>query len=92
MLLAALPKDWYRKPFTVRGLQLTFGKVDLLSDGERMTVDFSSPIPANVELVRRDKDSLTAEDLIVGEEFVESIHGNRLILKAGITHAEFVIR
>ena len=91
MLLAALPKDWYRKPFTVRGLQLTFGKVDLLSDGKRLTVDFSSPIPANVELVRRDKDSLTAEDLIVGAEFVESIHGNRLILKTGITHAEFII-
>ena len=92
MLLAALPKKWYSLPFKAIKIGYSGGTVDIVSDGKRVTVDFSSPVPEGCELVWRAKDKLDISDITVGEEFITEIRENKVILKSGITHAEFEIK
>ncbi len=89
MLLAALPKKWYSLSFQAKKIGYSGGTVDIVSDGNRVTVDFSSPSPDGCELVWRAKDKLTLSDVLVGKEFISEIRNNKIILKSGITHAEF---
>lgn len=59
--------------------------------GGCVRVGFSSPITRNVELVWRKKERITKEDILSGMEFAESFIDNRIILKKGLTYAEFQI-
>jgi hypothetical protein len=89
-LLSALPRDWYGKPFSVLGLGTSYGRLDVLSDGEYITVRSEFGMPRGTELVWRCKDTLTREDILVGGEAVESVCGNVLTLCEGIK--EFKIK
>ncbi|MBE6645428.1 MAG: hypothetical protein E7612_08650 [Ruminococcaceae bacterium] len=91
-LLSALPKKWYNKPFSVKGIGYSYGTVDIVSDGKTLSITFSSPTKSSVELVWRAKDKITLDDITVGREFVEDINGNRIILKASVSHINLSIK
>ncbi len=91
-LLSALPKEWYSKEFEAKGIGYSGGKIDLVSDGESISVKFSSPSPEGCKLVWRAADEITRDNISSGEEYVESICGNEIILKSGITQARIVIK
>jgi len=84
-LLTALPKDWYTKEFSALGIGYSGGKLDIISDGEGVSVKFYSPAPEGTVLVWRTKDEVAMEDITAGAEFIEEIRGNKLVLKAGVT-------
>ena len=87
VLLGALPREWYKKPFRVSGVGYSNGTASISSDGESITLDFSAPTEDDALLTLRHKDTLTAADIVDGVQYVERIEGNALVLKNGITHA-----
>ena len=91
-LLSAFPKKWYSEPFSAKGIGYSDGTVDIDSDGESITVRFSSPSPAGAEFVIRARDNLSEENIKLGAEYIDDISGNRIILKTGITYAKFIIK
>ena len=91
-LLSALPASWYKKPFRAENVGYPDGMLSVNSDGERLTLDFDTPIGEGVELVFRNKAAIAASDITCGAEYVERISGNKLILKSGITHAEISMK
>ena len=91
-LLKGIPLDWFEKGFSVKGIGYSKGSVNVEGKDSHIRVGFSSPITENVELVWRKKERITEEDLFYGMEFIEKIIDNRIILKRGITHAEFQIK
>ena len=92
VLLAALPKEWYSQPFSARGLGYSEGTVDIVFDGDSITVELSSPTKNDVELTLRHVPSLTEERITHGLQYVERIEENKLILKNGITHARITVK
>lgn len=84
-LLSALPKSWYTMPFTAEKIGYSGGEVGICSDGDTITVSFSSPCKENCELVWRAKDAICEEDVLAGREFIREIRGNKLVLKSGLT-------
>lgn len=91
-LLRALPKRWYNKPFSVKGIGYSGGKLCVESDGEVMTIRFDSPAPDNTVVVWRAKDSVSLDDILIGKEKIAKIDGNRLTLKSGITEISIKIK
>lgn len=91
LLLGALPKDWYQKPFFVDKLGFSGGTLAIVSDGRYITLNFSAPCPEGTELIYRAADTLTPEAICSGIEYVTSICGNRILLKPGILHAQLEI-
>ncbi|MBQ2875722.1 MAG: hypothetical protein IJE25_01790 [Clostridia bacterium] len=84
-LLSALPKAWYKEGFEAIGVGYSGGKVDILSDGVSITVRFSGLSPEGCELHIRDRESLTLDDIRCGAEAIESISGNVIKLKSGLS-------
>ena len=91
-LLSALPKSWYSKEFSAVGVGYSGGKVDIVSDGETLTVSFSSPSPEGCELVWRAKETVSMSDILLGSDAVREIRGNRLILKGGLSSLKIRIK
>ena len=91
-LLSALPKDWYHKPFRAEKIGYSGGEVSICSDGEVITVSFSSGSPEGTELVYRALDAVAPEDIMLGGEAISEIRGNRLVLKGGISSFKLKIK
>lgn len=91
-LLTALPKDWYSKEFSAFGIGYSGGKIDFVSDGAGICLKFSSPSPEGTVLVWRAKDEIALDDVVLGKEFVESIDGNKIKLRAGLTDIRISIK
>ena len=91
-LLSALPKEWYKKPFSVKKLGASFGNMDIESDGDVISVSFENPLPDGTELIWRAKDAVSFDDIILGRENVEDIHGNHLVIRGGIKELKLIIK
>ena len=91
-LLRAVPEKWYGKPFSARKIGYSGGTLDIVSDGESITVEFSSPTQNDVELTIRSAVSLNLENIKDGVQYVERIEGNKIILKNGITYARLIVK
>ena len=91
LLLSALPKEWYALPFTAKGIVTTNGTVDIVSDGECFSFDFSKGSPEGCEIVFRNVENLSLASIKKGKEYVKDIIGNRIILKKGLSHAEIAL-
>lgn len=91
-LLRGIPKVWFETGFSAKKVGFSDGSVDIAVKDGRVTMDFSKETAEPVELVWRAKDKISLTDLEAGREYVSAISGNCLTLKAGITHAELVIR
>lgn len=90
-LLSALPKEWSGRPFAVNGIGYSGGKLDLKSDGEKLTVRFAQIPDIPVEIVWRAKETIRPQDITVGQQYVAEIRGNVLLLKTGIRELEIAI-
>lgn len=91
-LLKALPKDWYGKEFSARGIGYSGGSVDISSDGSGISFKFSSPSPEGAVVVWRAKENITEEEVLSGMEYIERIDGNKLTLKSGLTSLRISIK
>ena len=91
-LLKALPKDWYGKEFSARGIGYSGGSVDISSDGSGISFKFSSPSPEGAVVVWRAKENITEEEVLSGMEYIEKIDGNKLTLKSGLTSLRISIK
>ncbi len=91
-LLRAIPKAWFTKPFKVKNLMYSDGCIDIRVEEQRVRVAFSSPLQKQAEIVWRNKETLSASDIVSGQEYIEAIAGNRLLLKKGVTKVDIVIR
>ena len=90
-LLAALPREWYRLPFSARRIGYSGGLLDIFSDGRTVTVTFDRAPSIPVELAWREKETLSFKDIETGAEFVEDIRENMLCLKHGIQKIEIAL-
>ena len=90
-LLTALPKDWYKKEFSVKGIGYSAGSVDISSDGRCVSIRFSSKSPENCVLVWRAKENIALSDVTLGAEFVESIDANKIKLRAGVSEIRICV-
>lgn len=86
-LLTAVPKSWFEKGFSAQRLGYSGGTCSVEWDGKRLTVLFSTPTVAPVEIVWRCKDTLAPENITSGLEFVERMQKNRILLRPGVTTA-----
>ncbi len=91
-LLSALPRKWYGKPFKVRGISYSEGRIALESDGETLSVCFAHPPTVSVEIVFRAKERIQMQDISAGSEYVQRIDGNTLLLKPGIKELKIAVR
>lgn len=91
LLLSALPKEWYALPFTAKGIVTTNGTVDIVSDGECFSFDFSKGSPEGCEIVFRNVEKLSLDSIKKGKEYAKDVIGNRIILKKGLSHAEIAL-
>ena len=91
-LLSALPKEWYKKPFSVKKLGSSIGNMDIESNGEKISFSFENPLPSGVELVWRAKDTVSFDDIVLGKEYVESINGNHLVIREGTKELNLIIK
>lgn len=91
-LLRAVPKAWLKKGFTVSNIGFSDGSLSIeLKDG-LFSVSFSTPTKRETEIVWREKEMLSENDVISGKEFILRVEGNRIILKAGILSAKIQVR
>ena len=90
-LLSGLPKAWYKLPFSAKGIITSSGTVDIVSDGETVSIDFSNGAPEGCEVVFREFTALSPANIDKGLEYVEKIDGNRLVLKEGSRHVKLKI-
>ena len=91
-LLRGIPKDWFAKGFSAKGLGLSENVVDIAVKDHTVSVRFQYPTTDITELVWRAKDTILPEDIQSGMEYVKEIRGNVILLKKGITTAELNIR
>ena len=91
-LLSALPREWYNKPFEVKGISFSEGKIDMSYNGKKLSVTFENTPEINVELVLRNKDSVNSQDITLGNEYIDTIEGKVLHLKKGIKEFEIEIK
>ncbi|MBP3324623.1 MAG: hypothetical protein J6M16_10555, partial [Clostridia bacterium] len=91
-LLSALPREWYNKPFEVKGISFSEGKIDMSYNGKKLIVTFENTPEINVELVLRNKYSVKSQDITLGNEYIDTIEGNVLHLKKGIKEFEIEIK
>ena len=90
-LLRAVPKKWFDKGFTVRGLGWSDGNLDISLEENKLRIEFSKAPESTLEIVWRKKKTIDMNDIKKGTEFIEKCEGNKIILKKGITFAEFEI-
>ena len=90
-LLSALPKSWYRQAFRVCGIGYSGGKLDIEFNGTCLTVRFSAPSPKNCTLIWRAHDQLLPKHILSGNEYIDGLESNKLLLKSGITMMEISI-
>ena len=83
-LLSAIPREWYSCPFEAKEIGYSGGKLDITSDGKRVSVRFDKSPTVMVELVWRAKESLSLENIRVGAEYVREIRGNVICLSSGV--------
>ncbi|MBE6731336.1 MAG: helix-turn-helix transcriptional regulator [Ruminococcaceae bacterium] len=91
-LLSALPREWYNKPFEVKGISFSEGKIDMSHNGKKLIVTFENTPEINVELVLRNKDSVNSQDITLGNEYIDAIEGKVLHLKKGIKEFEIAVK
>jgi hypothetical protein len=91
-LLSAIPKEWYKTGFSVKGLGYSGGKIDISYTHDTVRVCFDSKTENNAELVLRGREAVYAEDIISGAEFICEIRKNILVLKKGITSASITLK
>ena len=91
-LLSALPKSWYEQPFEAKKIGYSGGELCICSDGSAVTVEFSALSPAGCQLVWRAKDEISLSDIACGAEFIESIDGNKINLKAGLKAVKIAVK
>lgn len=91
-LLRGVPKDWFAKGFSAKGLGLSENVVDIAVKDSTVSICFHRPTADTVELVWRAKDAIVPQNILSGMEYVEEIRGNVILLKKGITSAELKIR
>ena len=91
-LLRGVPKDWFAKGFSAKGLGLSENVVDIAVKDNTVSIRFQRPTAEVCELVWRAKGTIAPEDILSGMQFVEEIRGNVILLKKGITAAELHIR
>lgn len=90
-LLRGIPKAWFDKGFSAKGLGWTGGTLDVEVKDNTVKVNFSAPTEHNAEIVWRKKDAVSMSDIVKGAELVERCEGNRVILKKGMITAEIEI-
>ena len=54
LLLGALPNEWYNKPFEVRNLGFSCGTVDIVSDGNKIIIEFSEKPACRIKIKAKD--------------------------------------
>ncbi len=86
-LLRGIPKAWFDKGFSAKGIGWTGGKLDIEVKENIVTVEFSEPIEKPAEIVWRKNNFVSMSDISEGSEFVEKCEGNRIILKKGVKEA-----
>lgn len=91
-LLKAIPKAWFEHPFGVKNLMYSDGSIDIQVDKDTIVLRFSSPLEREAELVWRKKEVLSKADIAFGQEYIQAIDGNRLVLKKGVSEAKIIIR
>ena len=91
-LLSAIPREWYGKGFSAKGIGYSGGKIDIESDGEIIEIAFENKTEAPVEVVFRAKGEIEASDITLGGEYIEKFLKNRVILKSGLTRVKLCIK
>jgi len=90
-LLSAIPKEWYKTGFSVKGLGYSGGKLDISYADNTVRIFFDRKTENTVELVLREKEAVYNENIVSGSEFISEIRKNILILKSGITEASITL-
>lgn len=90
-LLRAVPKAWFREGFSVKNIGFSGGTMDINLEKNTLCVSFSEPIKEEAEIIWREKEALCLKDIVQGAEYIDRITGNRIYLKARISHAEITI-
>lgn len=90
-LLRGVPKNWFEKGFSVKGIGWTKGRLDISVKENNVEINFSKPLDAKAEIVWRAKNSVTMNNIIDGKEFVENCENNRIILKKGVSAVKIVV-
>ena len=91
-LLSAIPRSWYSKPFSAKGIAYSGGAIDIDSDGEYLSVDFAEPTVKPCELILRAHTNIARDSVECGSEYVLEIRKNRIILKAGISKVKIKLK
>ena len=91
-LLRAIPKEWFNKPFSVKNLMYSNGSIDIQVDKNKIFLQFSSPLESDAEIVWRCKETLTMADIVEGNEYIEEVVKNRLVLKKGVSKMIIAIK
>jgi hypothetical protein len=91
-LLSAIPRSWYSKPFSAKGIAYSGGAIDIYSDGEYLSVDFAEPTVKPCELILRAHTNIHRDSVECGSEYVLEIRENRIILKAGISKVKIKLK
>ncbi|MBE7024331.1 MAG: hypothetical protein E7412_07715 [Ruminococcaceae bacterium] len=86
-LLRGIPKAWFDKGFSAKGLGWTEGTLDIEAKDNTVTVEFSAPLEKSAEIVWRKKTSVSMANIAEGAEFVEKCQGNRIVLKKNLKKA-----
>ena len=92
VLLSALPREWYTKPFEVRNVGYSGGRINVTSDGKTLTVDFETAPICDFEIAFRDRESVELSDVTVGREHVRETVGNRLVIKGDTKHLQLELK
>lgn len=90
-LLRGVPKAWFDKGFSAKGLGWTKGKVDISVENNSVEIVFSKPLDVKAEIVWRANQDISMDNILEGKEFVERCAGNRIILKFGVEKAKITI-
>ena len=68
------------------------GSIDIQVDKNKIFLQFSSPLESDAEIVWRCKETLTMADIVEGNEYIEEVVKNRLVLKKGVSKMIIAIK
>jgi hypothetical protein len=91
-LLSALPKKWYREKFSAKGIAYSKGELSIEGTGDAISFSFTAPTDECTQVIWRERDAITDDDITAGKEYIKSVSGNTIILKSGITFAKIGIK
>jgi hypothetical protein len=91
-LCSAVPKSYFEKDFSVKGVGYSGGTVDIEYVGGELSISLSSPAKENTELVVRAKEKLSFGDVKIGSEFIKEIKGSVLVLSAGARELKIKVK